>query len=175
MAREIVIPKTVDELMAKVVEMSGIDSTTVPHGRGFCWFGNADESGMVGPPMIFKWGERSPFNKRMGIVAMFHNEVEARVYAVPLEKPEKNEEIAFTRHTLSKSAPTFFFEVLPFDVFQAEIADELKVLADETARPDSFGEDEEEGDLKQEPETAERAAAENKDEAATEETGALET
>jgi hypothetical protein len=172
MTREIVIPKTTDELFTKIIEMSGIDPTLIPQGKGFCWFGNYDEHGRLGPPLVFKWGERSPFNKRMGIVAMFQNDVEARVYAVPLEKPDKNEEVAFTRHTLSKSAPTFFFEVLPPDIFQAEIADELSVLANETAKPDDFGDDPEaEAEEEQQAETS----GESRDEVAGEETGAPAT
>jgi hypothetical protein len=163
MTREIDVPKTTDELFFQIIEMSGVDPTLVPQGKGFCWFGNYDEQGRLGPPMIFKWGERSPFNKRMGIVAMFQNDVEARIYAVPLEKPEKNEEVAFTRHTLTKTAPTFFFEVLPPDVFQAEIADELAVLASETASPESFSE---------ELESEQGKIDETKDETADEQTSA---
>jgi hypothetical protein len=174
MAREIVIPKTVPELMNRIVEMSGEDVSKLPVGKGFCWFGMYDEeSNKIGPPLAFKVGGRSPFNKRMGIVAVFQNETEARVYAIPLEKPEKNEEVAFTRHTLSKTAPTFFWEALPPDVFQAEIADELVVLANETADPEDFSPEEEEEESEEEQSEEPEAAAEG--EPPTEETGAQAT
>jgi hypothetical protein len=125
--------ETVETVMQRIVKLSGIDDSMIPVGRGFAWFGNYDERGQLGPPIVLKLGERSPFNKRMGIVAMFQNETEVRMYAVPLEKPEKNEIATPTRHTLSKTAPTFFFEALPHDVFEAEIADELCELDENTA------------------------------------------
>jgi hypothetical protein len=167
MARD--VSKTIGEFFEKIIEMSGVDPSMVPQAKGFCWFGNYDEHGKLSPPYMFKWNERSPFNSRMGIVAMFQNEVEARVYAMPVENPGKSEELAFTRHTLSKTAPTFFFEILPPQVFQAEIAEELSVLSNETAHPDDFSGQEEEEEL----EEAEEVEA--KGEVVSEETGAPAT
>jgi hypothetical protein len=150
--REITVPKTVPELMAQIVDMSGEDVSKLPVGKGFCWFGMYDQNQKLGPPVTFRVGDRSPFNKRMGVVALFQNDAEVRVYAIPLEKPEKNEEVAFTRHTLSKTAPTFFWEALPPDVFQAEIASELIVLGEQTADPTlQDDEEEEEQEHQQEP------------------------
>jgi hypothetical protein len=134
------IPKSVPELMAQIVALSGVGEIDVPVGKVFCWFsdGSYDEHGKLKPPWTFRLGERSPFNTRMMIVGMFQDDVEARVYAVPCEKPQDGEDVAFTRHTLSKTAPTFFFELLPPGVFQAVVADELKMLAEETAIPSDF-------------------------------------
>lgn len=126
---------TIGDLMQKIVKMSGIDDAMLPIGRSYVWFGNS------GQPAVIRLGEKSPFNQRMGVVAMFHNQDEVRVYAVPIDKPEKNEIPTPTRYTLSKTAPTFFVEALPQAVFEAEIADELSVLAGETANPDDFSSD----------------------------------
>lgn len=131
-------PKTVDELMDRIVKMSGEDPSKIPVAKGFAWFGIYDEEKKkLGPPTALRLGGRSPFNPNMGIVAMFQNDVEARVYAVLLRKPE-GEDVPFTRHTLSKTAPTFFWEALHPEVFQAEIADELRILKGETAEPEDF-------------------------------------
>jgi hypothetical protein len=134
---------TIGDLMQKVVELAGVDDSLIPIGRGFCWFGMYDQVGKLGPPITIKLGEASPFNKRMGIVAMFQNETEVRVYSVPIEKPEKNEVATPTRHTLSKTAPTFYFEALPQDVFEAEVADELCELDEQTA----FADKDDDGEL----------------------------
>jgi hypothetical protein len=135
---------TIGDLMQKVVELAGVDDSLIPIGRGFAWFGMYTQDGKLGPPVTIKLGEPSPFNKRMGIVAMFQNETEVRVYAVPIEKPEKNEIATPTRHTLSKQAPTFFFEALPQDVFEAEVADELCELDEQTA---TIAKDDDDGEL----------------------------
>jgi len=127
---------TIGELMTRIVKLSDVDDSLIPIGRGFAWFGLYDKDNKLGPPVTFRIGEQSPFNKRMGVVAMFQNETEVRVYAVPIEKPEKNEIATPTRHTLSKLAPTFFFEALPQDVFEAEVADELCELNEQTAFAD---------------------------------------
>jgi hypothetical protein len=124
---------TIGDLMEKIVRLAGVDDSLIPIGRGFAWFGMYDRDSKLGPPITIKLGEKSPFNGRMGVVAMFQNETEVRVYSVPVEKPEKNEVSWPTRHTLNKQAPTFFFEALPQDVFEAEIADELCTLDEETA------------------------------------------
>jgi hypothetical protein len=137
-------PITVATLMAEIVEMSGVDFSSVPIGKTYGWFNK----------LLFRLGAPSPLSDRMGVVAMFQNETEVRVYLYPIANPKdarEQEELACTRYTLSKAAATFFSEVLALEIFKAEIAEELSLLSQETARPEDFTEGEEEEEAPEAP------------------------
>jgi hypothetical protein len=110
----------VDELTAKIEEVSGLELDTLPRMTGFSWFG-AD-----GKPLAIVVGQPFPINAGSTAYVMFQNDDVVRVYTLSrsAEKPSPP-----SRYTFTKTAPTFGAEVMSLDTFIDEIAEEWQEVA----------------------------------------------
>jgi hypothetical protein len=108
--------KVVD-LLAEISVLAAIPAGP-PVGRALAWFDGVN----------FTTGKPSPIDDGMTVIAVFNDDNEIRVYAVPLEGSTSGDQ-TLKRYRVTKISPTIFVESMPVDTFKACVAQELVDLS----------------------------------------------
>lgn len=109
---------TLKDLIDAIEERCEVDFTVQPVGDHCVWFPQPGKT----EPLVFAVGEPLPLKPTLDILFVFQDETEIRVYAVPGKAASGPEKLRC--YTLSKSAPTYFVDLLPADAFVSIVADE---------------------------------------------------
>lgn len=109
----------------------------LPRGIRFVWGWIPDTDGNMG---LINVGQPWPYekSKSMTVVAMFHDDAEVRIYALPTQLHREGQGLSPTRYTLAKNAPAIFGETMPLPAFKGELESEYKTLMgiDDDEEPD---------------------------------------
>jgi hypothetical protein len=113
------------ELSKKIVAQSGTEDIDIPMLATIQWFAGPWDA--TAPMTVIRHNETFPLNPAMLIFAMFQDDDEFRVYALPIKA--STPPMPPTRYRLSKTNRVFSAESMSLGVFEEEMVDELQVLA----------------------------------------------